>query len=131
MFNPGNGTEQYNVVNASSCASPGLDVVFQPVVFWFYLNTNSPEVASVYCNPTMNVFTVGTSMNLSNGALGPCTILVPSEDSNNVTGSPLNGRPYNGYVLATFCLPKAPSDPTQSRIQRKREFLRFFEIPSH
>ncbi|KAG8215750.1 hypothetical protein J3R82DRAFT_7648 [Butyriboletus roseoflavus] len=98
-FNPGNGTEQYNVINASSCASPGLDIVFQPVVFWFYLNTSSPQVASVYCNPTMNVFTVGTSMDLSNSSLGPCTILEPEEGTNNVTGSPQNGRPYNGVVF--------------------------------
>lgn len=96
QFSPGNGAEQYNVVNASSCASPGLDIMFQPVVFWFYLNTSSPQVASVYCNPTMNVLTVGTSMDLSNSALGPCTILNPVEGTNNVTGSPLNGHPYNG-----------------------------------
>ncbi|KAH0835619.1 hypothetical protein J3R83DRAFT_9367 [Lanmaoa asiatica] len=99
FFDPGRGAEQFNVVNASNCASPGLDIVFQPVVFWFYLNTSNPQVASVYCNPTMNVFTVETSMDLSNGALGPCTIIQPAEGTNNVTGSPQNGRPYNGVVF--------------------------------
>ena len=95
-FSPINGTQQFNVVNADSCASAGLDVEFQPVVFWFYLNASSPQVASVYCNPTMNVFTVQTSMNLTTAALGPCTIIEPAGGTNNVTGSPQNGRPYNG-----------------------------------
>ncbi|KAG9312527.1 hypothetical protein JVU11DRAFT_6922 [Chiua virens] len=99
VFNSTNGDEQYNVVNASSCASSGSAIVFQPVVFWFYLNTSSPQVASVYCNPTMKVFTVGTSMDLSNSALGPCTIIEPAQGTNNVTGSPQNGRPYNGVVF--------------------------------
>ena len=95
-FNPNNGTQQFGVLNAASCAPQGLDVVFQPVVFWFYLNSSSPQVASVYCNPTMNVFTVQTSMNLTTNSLGPCTIIEPAQGTNNVTGSPQNGRPYNG-----------------------------------
>ncbi|KAF8553065.1 hypothetical protein OG21DRAFT_1485715 [Imleria badia] len=99
VFSPSNGTQQFSVVNANSCASAGLNVEFQPVVFWFFLNASSPQVASVYCNPTMNVFTVQTSMNLTTASLGPCTIIEPAGGTNNVTGSPQNGRPYNGVVF--------------------------------
>ncbi|KAI9463877.1 hypothetical protein HD554DRAFT_2123510 [Boletus coccyginus] len=99
VFSPADGAQQFNVVNASRCASADLDIMFQPVVFWFYLNASTPQVASVYCDPTMNVFTVGTSLDLSSGSLGPCTILEPAGGANNVTGSPQNGRPYNGVVF--------------------------------
>lgn len=132
VFDPGNGTEQFNVVNASSCASPGLDIVFQPVVFWFYLNTSSPQVASVYCNPTMKVFTVGTSMDLSDGSLGPCTILQPAESTNNVTGSPQNGRPYNGCAFIMLGLFKVLMfDLLQGCIQSERESECFLKSTSH
>ncbi|KAI9463847.1 hypothetical protein HD554DRAFT_2175357 [Boletus coccyginus] len=99
VFSPANGAQQSNVVNASRCAAEDLDIVFQPVVFWFYLNATTPQVASVYCNPTMDVFTVGTSMNLSNGLLGPCSEWDGIPGTNNVTGSPQYGRPYNGVVF--------------------------------
>jgi len=102
VFNPSGGTEQFSVVNVSSCGASGLDVKFQPVVFWFYLNSSTPQVASVYCSPTMNVFTVETSMNLTTASLGPCTIIEPAQGTNNVTGSPQNGRPYNGVVFESI-----------------------------
>ncbi|KAN0078157.1 hypothetical protein V8E55_010214 [Tylopilus felleus] len=98
-FNPSNGTQQFSVVAASSCASSGLAAEFQPVVFWFYLNSTSPQVASIYCNPTIDVWQVQTSMNLTTAALGPCTDIGTAQGTNNVTGSPLNGSPYNGVVF--------------------------------
>ena len=53
-------------------------------------------MAAVFCQPTINVFAMMTTMDLSNGTLGTCTILDASVGSNNVTGSPLNGRAFNG-----------------------------------
>ncbi|KAF9242854.1 hypothetical protein BU15DRAFT_72505 [Melanogaster broomeanus] len=95
-----NGDQQYSVLNASNCATAGLDIMFQPVVFWYYLlSNNEPQVAGVYCNPTMTVVMMETSMNLNDGSLGECTILQLDESSNNVTGSPLNGQPYNGVTF--------------------------------
>ncbi|KAF8132440.1 hypothetical protein EV363DRAFT_1216054 [Boletus edulis] len=102
VFNPSGGIEQFSVFNVNSCGTSGLDVKFQPVVFWFYLNSSSPQVASVYCSPTMNVFTVETSMNLTTASLGDCTIIDSVQDTNNVTGSPQYGRPYNGQVPTTL-----------------------------
>ncbi|KAG6376800.1 hypothetical protein JVT61DRAFT_1825 [Boletus reticuloceps] len=102
VFNPSGGTEQFSVFNISSCSASGLDVKFQPVVFWFYLNSSNPQVASVYCNPTMNVFTVETSMNLTTASLGDCTIIDTVQGTNNVTGSPQYGRPYNGVVFESI-----------------------------
>ncbi|KIK92516.1 hypothetical protein PAXRUDRAFT_829886 [Paxillus rubicundulus Ve08.2h10] len=103
VFNPANGDRQYSVLNASNCAPSGLGITFQPVVFWFYLmggaNNNEPQVAGVYCNPTMSVFTVETSMNLNDGSLGDCMPLYSDVSSNNVTGSPLNGQPFNGVIF--------------------------------
>ncbi|KAF8433924.1 hypothetical protein L210DRAFT_3454427 [Boletus edulis BED1] len=113
VFNPSGGTEQFSVVNVSSCGASGLDVKFQPVVFWFYLNSSSPQVASVYCSPTMNVFTVETSMNLTTASLGDCTIIDPVQGTNNVTGSPQYGRPYNGQVptMLSFVVFGSIQDP--------------------
>ncbi|KAF8840118.1 hypothetical protein BDN67DRAFT_996927 [Paxillus ammoniavirescens] len=103
IFNPANGDEQYSVLNVSNCAAVGVDITFQPVVFWFYLmggaSNNEPQVAGVYCNPTMSVFTMETSMNLNDGSLGACTPLYSDVSSNNVTGSPLHGQPFNGVIF--------------------------------
>ncbi|KAF8443930.1 hypothetical protein L210DRAFT_1002698 [Boletus edulis BED1] len=101
VSNPSGGIEQFSVFNVNSCGASGLDVKFQPVVFWFYPNSSSPQVASVYCSPTMNVFTVETSMNLTTASLGDCTIIEPVQSTNNVTGSPQYGRPYNGVVFGS------------------------------
>jgi hypothetical protein len=102
-FSPGNGDQQYSVLNASNCAPAGMDIMFQPVVFWFHLlGDNEPQVAGVYCNPTVSVFMMETSVNLTDGSLGNCTALYEDVSPNNVTGSPLNGHPYNG--LATMSL---------------------------
>lgn len=102
-FATSNGNQQYSVLNASSCAPQGQDIEFQPVVFWYYFQDTSagsgPNVAAVFCAPTINVFAMTTSMDLSNGALGNCTILDTSVGSNNVTGSPLNGQAFNGVVF--------------------------------
>ncbi|KIK76950.1 hypothetical protein PAXRUDRAFT_17829 [Paxillus rubicundulus Ve08.2h10] len=62
-------------------------------------SNNEPQVAGVYCNPTMSVFMMETSMNLNDGSLGDCTPLYSDVSSNNVTGSPLNGQSFNGVTF--------------------------------
>jgi len=99
-FAASEGNQQYSVLNASSCAFQGQDIEFQPVVFWYYFQDTSsdsgPEVAAVFCEPMINIFAMMASMDLSNGALGNCTILDNYVQPNNVTGSPLNGQAFNG-----------------------------------
>ncbi|KAH7886617.1 hypothetical protein F5I97DRAFT_1020265 [Phlebopus sp. FC_14] len=102
-FSAANGNEQYSALNVSNCAPSGLDISHQPVVFWYYLMDSStdsqPYLASVFCQPTMRIFVIQTSMDLNDGSLGSCSILYEDESSNNVTGSPLHGQPYNGVVF--------------------------------
>ncbi|KAI6144379.1 hypothetical protein BKA82DRAFT_4177385 [Pisolithus tinctorius] len=102
-FGTADGSQQYSVINASSCAPAGQEISFQPVVFWYYLQdtsaTNDPQVSAIFCQPSMRVFTMSTSMNLGNGALGDCTILQDFTESNNVTGDPLNGQIFNGVMF--------------------------------
>ncbi|KAI6008774.1 hypothetical protein F5J12DRAFT_905161 [Pisolithus orientalis] len=85
------GSQQYSVINASS------------FVFWYYLQdtsaTNDPQVSAIFCQPSMRVFTMSTSMNLGNGTLGDCTILQNFTEPNNVTGDPLNSQIFNGVVF--------------------------------
>ena len=61
-------------------------------------------MAAVFCVPTINVFAMMTLMDLSNGALGNCTILDTSVGSNNVTGSPLTGQVFNLWVSSSHCI---------------------------
>lgn len=35
-------------------------------------------------------------MNLNDGSMGACIIVEPFENTNNVTGNPLNGEAFNG-----------------------------------
>lgn len=94
------GNQQYGVINASSCALEGQDISFQPVIFWYYFQdmttTNDPQVSAIFCQPSMKVFVIMTSMNLNNGTLGECTTLQNFTEPNNVTGDPLNGQVFNG-----------------------------------
>ncbi|KAL4065570.1 hypothetical protein V8B97DRAFT_1150922 [Scleroderma yunnanense] len=103
VFAASNGNQQYSVMNASNCAPQGQNIEFQPVVFWYYFQDTSassaPEVAAVFCAPQVSVFATMTSMDLSNGTLGNCTIVGDYVEANNVTGSPLNGQTFNGVVF--------------------------------
>jgi hypothetical protein len=50
----------------------------------------------VFCQPSISVFVVSTTMDLDDGSMGDCIIVEPFQYTNNVTGSPLNGEAYNG-----------------------------------
>ncbi|KAI6021005.1 hypothetical protein EDC04DRAFT_2939447 [Pisolithus marmoratus] len=102
-FGAANGNQQYSVINANNCAPAGEEISFQPVVFWYYFQdttaTDGPHVSAVFCQPSMNVFIMATSMDLGNSALGDCTILQNFTEPNNVTEGSLNGRIFNGVVF--------------------------------
>ena len=99
-FAGSNGNRQYSVTSAGNCGFQDQGVEFQPVVFWYYFQDTStgsaPQVAAVFCQPVISVMLMQTSMDLSNGTLGNCTILGNYVKANNVTGNPLNGETFNG-----------------------------------
>ncbi|KAI6127127.1 hypothetical protein F5141DRAFT_1085716 [Pisolithus sp. B1] len=89
-FGIADGNQQYSVTNASSCALESQDNM---------TTTDDPQVSAIFCQPSMNVFTILTSMNLNNGTLGDCTALQNFTEPNNVTGDPPNGQVFNGVVF--------------------------------
>ena len=99
-FSASNGNRQYSVLAASGFGSQGQNIEFQPVVFWCYFQgtsaSSTSQVDAVFCQPTINVFIMQTSMDLSDGTLRTCTILDHYVEANNVTGSPLNDKAFNG-----------------------------------
>ena len=111
-LNPNDGPDQFSVTAASNCTSTNQDVDFQPVFFWFYHVTENGDSqgTAIFCQPSIAIFVVATSMNLNNGSLGDCTIIEPFNSTNNVTGSPLNGEVYNGsvYLSLLYQIPTRP-----------------------
>ena len=97
-LNPNDGSDQFSVMAASTCAPSFQDLDFQPVFFWFYHVTESGDSqgTAVFCQPSIAIFVVETTMNMNDGSLGKCTIIEPYNSTNNVTGDPLNGEAYNG-----------------------------------
>ncbi|KAJ7087860.1 hypothetical protein C8R44DRAFT_820004 [Mycena epipterygia] len=88
---------QYGAISIDNCGSD--DVQFQPVMFWFFHRKNddiqTPQAASVFCNPTIGAFNVMAEMDLSNSSIVGITPLDNVTTSNNVTGGTLNGRAFN------------------------------------
>jgi hypothetical protein len=95
------GSDQFSVTAASTCAPSYQDQNFQPVIFWYYhLSDNGDALGTaVFCQPSIAIFVVTTTMDLNDGSMGDCTILEPFEYTNNVTGNPLNGEAFNGVVF--------------------------------
>ncbi|KAG1824676.1 uncharacterized protein BJ212DRAFT_1321839 [Suillus subaureus] len=100
-LNPNDGPDQFSVTAASTCAPSYQDLNFQPVFFWYYhLSDNGDALGTaVFCQPSIAIFVVTTSMDLNDGSMGNCTIVEPFEYTNNVTGSPLNGEAFNGVMF--------------------------------
>ena len=100
FFNPAAASQnqQYGVTAVDNCGpNAGQNVTFLPVFFWFFSGTDAGQQgAGVFCSPTLEVFNVQAQMDIAANLLGNVTILSPFTDSNNVTGSPQNGLPFNG-----------------------------------
>ncbi|KAK7020468.1 hypothetical protein R3P38DRAFT_1215233 [Favolaschia claudopus] len=100
-FNPEStsSSTQYGAAAVQNCGE--TDVQFQPIMFWFFhirqINESfaEPQGAAVFCKPSIKAFNVMTTTDVNNGLI---VGIVPFDDvttSNNVTGSPQNGRAFN------------------------------------
>ncbi|KAF7328967.1 Tubulin beta chain [Mycena venus] len=101
-FDPTLSDQQYGVSNVPNCGpNANLDVSFQPVVFWFFQNQTDgkPEVKTIFCNPSMELFYVHATADLSNGDLTNVDIVNNYTKDTNITGPPLNGQPYNAVIF--------------------------------
>ncbi|KAI5117631.1 hypothetical protein M0805_001274 [Coniferiporia weirii] len=115
-FDSTNANQQYGVNAVQGCGNTGGNITFLPVFFWFYSNTtiNGPQAAGVFCSPTLEVFNVAANASLNDGSLGNVSIISPiTGPDNNVTGSPLNGIPFNGVVFDS----PSPDNFTAARAQ--------------
>jgi hypothetical protein len=80
-LNRNNGFDQFSVTAVSTCAPSYQDQNFQPVIFWYYhLSDNGDALGTaVFCQPSIAIFVVTTTMDLNDGSMGDCTILEPFE----------------------------------------------------
>ncbi|KAJ7120489.1 hypothetical protein C8R43DRAFT_82654 [Mycena crocata] len=96
-FNPdSSASTQYGTVAVPNCGSNEID--FMPIMFWFFHRKDddqTPESASVFCNPTIKALNVMADVDLSNKSITAITTLDSVTSSNNVTGDPLKGQAYN------------------------------------
>ncbi|KAJ3739563.1 hypothetical protein DFH05DRAFT_1560326 [Lentinula detonsa] len=88
-------------VNATNCSADTPQ--FSPVVFWFFSYSPSAQASATVCFPTFELFDVEINYDLAAQNVTQVTELGPftsssnfSSASGNITGSPLNGRAYNG-----------------------------------
>ncbi|KAJ3854786.1 hypothetical protein EV368DRAFT_72682 [Lentinula lateritia] len=88
-------------VNATNCSTDTPQ--FSPVAFWFFEYSPSAQASATVCFPTFELFDVEINYDLAAQNVTQVTELQPftsssnfSSASGNITGSPLNGRAYNG-----------------------------------
>jgi len=98
--NPTNADQQYAVINVPGCGTNTSDVDFQTVFFWFW-EQNPTNTAGVFCASPIQLFDVSATALLSNNSLTSVVKLDNYPKANNVSGSPLNGVPYNGLIFNT------------------------------
>ncbi|KAJ6510493.1 hypothetical protein C8R45DRAFT_390392 [Mycena sanguinolenta] len=103
-IDPTVSTQQYGVSPVPNCgphASLGLGESFWPVVFWFYQQEadNTQEVKTIFCTPTLELFYVIATADLSSGALTKVQIVNSYTKPNNLSGDPLNGVPFNAVIF--------------------------------
>ncbi|KAF8189611.1 hypothetical protein K438DRAFT_1832886 [Mycena galopus ATCC 62051] len=92
-----------SLFGTSTCGNSSTPPQFQPVVFWFFAYQPSAQASATICTPTISLFEVTVTLDLATGAVTNVHQLAPfnstspfSSLAGNVTGSPLNGRAYNG-----------------------------------
>ncbi|KAF7290645.1 hypothetical protein MIND_01304800 [Mycena indigotica] len=102
-IDPSVSQRQYGVSNVPNCGNTGTrNVTFQPVVFWFYQNldnNNTPQLKTVFCNPSMQLFQINAKADLSSGQLIGVTPLNNYTKPTNISGDPINGIPYNAVIF--------------------------------
>ena len=91
-------------LSSRSVYMSGLSRNAVQVFFWFW-EQDTDSTAGVFCRPTMQLFDVTAYASLNNNSLTNVTVIDNYPAANNVSGFPLNGIPYNGYVfLLPHCL---------------------------
>ncbi|KAJ7201905.1 hypothetical protein GGX14DRAFT_464200, partial [Mycena pura] len=98
-FDPSVSEQQYGVAVGCPDASP--DISFAPVVFWFFQSQTdgTPEVRTIFCEPSMELFYVSAAADLTSGRLTGVTIINKYTSANNISGPPINGIPYNAVIF--------------------------------
>ncbi|KAJ6482096.1 hypothetical protein C8R47DRAFT_1133907 [Mycena vitilis] len=117
-FDPTVSDLQYGVSPVPNCGpNAGQNVTFLPVVFWFYQKEGdgTQEVRTIFCEPTMELFNVYATTDLSSGALTGVSNLNNYTKPTNLTGPPLNGLAYNAVIF-----PDNPNPFIQARASGTR-----------
>ena len=102
-FNPTDSDQQYGTA-ATLPGTCGLDtstpVDFVPIMFWFFhtANNGTGQARAIICRPTLELRNIEAEVYLVNNSVIDVQLGTNFTKPNNITGSPLNGRPYNGYV---------------------------------
>jgi hypothetical protein len=106
-FNPASADQQYGVTNVPGCGTNTQNVSQQAVMFWYFhvRQDGTPQAQSIFCQPTIGLFNIMATANLNNGSLANVTVLNSYTPSNNVSGAPLNGQPFNGYLSYSLVHP--------------------------
>ncbi|KAK0218793.1 hypothetical protein IW262DRAFT_1274072 [Armillaria fumosa] len=93
---------QYGVVNLECGSGADLGVEFQPVMFWYFhqrSDNEEYEARTVFCAPSIQTFNVTAQAYLQDRTIAECNPTNNYTQSNNVTGAPLFGRPFNAVVF--------------------------------
>ncbi|KAJ3572065.1 hypothetical protein NP233_g3339 [Leucocoprinus birnbaumii] len=96
QFNTAAATQQYGVVDVICPGNPEPDPNFRPVMFWFFAGGIAK---TVFCAPQLLPFTVTATAHLLDGNIDSCFQSGTFDQSNNVTGPPLNGKAFNGLIF--------------------------------
>ncbi|KAF5347802.1 hypothetical protein D9756_010270 [Leucocoprinus leucothites] len=97
-------TQQYGVTDVTCPNNPETELRFRPVMFWFFhyldpTNQTTAEARTVFCTPNLLPFSVTATAHLLDGKLDSCFKSGTFNQSNNVTGPPLNGKAFNGVIF--------------------------------
>ncbi|KAG7442199.1 uncharacterized protein BT62DRAFT_922821 [Guyanagaster necrorhizus] len=93
---------QYGVVNLGCGSEADLGVEFQPVMFWYFHQRSDNEefeARTVFCAPSIQTFNVIAQAYLQDRTIAECELTNNYTQSNNVTGAPLFGHPFNAVVF--------------------------------
>ncbi|KAK0436421.1 hypothetical protein EV421DRAFT_1980808, partial [Armillaria borealis] len=93
---------QYGVVSLECGSGADLGVEFQPVMFWYFhqrSDNEEYEARTVFCAPSIQTFNVTAQAYLQDRTIAECTPTDNYTQSNNVTGAPLFGHPFNAVVF--------------------------------
>ncbi|KAF9039631.1 hypothetical protein BDZ89DRAFT_1129244 [Hymenopellis radicata] len=104
---------QYGVVDTGCGDDLTLNVTLQPVMFWYFhrrVDNNVWEAKTVFCSPSIKMSAVHAEAWLQSKTIASCQEKDELKLDNNITGSPLFGKAFNGVVF-----PASPDPFVQAR----------------